>query len=221
MSLASKLLVGRVGWWIAAAASLSCLAAAPADAQVTAANSRFSVGFAAGRLFTFDSEATDSAAFGPLFRLGKSSGLGPAFGLGWFTTELPGGVEGLPGAFAEVRVRPVMGGLEYTIRRGQWAYDVGVTVGYTFNTGEVLPAGQRYFESLGRSDVEVDVSNSIAVRPRARVYYDTPSRITLVGGVGVLFLDADVTLRSGTQSLTLNRHLSSLSIEAGIMVALF
>jgi opacity protein-like surface antigen len=216
--------VARPGHWagLCAASLLLVVSLSPvAHAQVSATNSRFSVGFAAGQLFTLDSDASDSAAFSPLFRFGNSSGFGPAFGMGWFKTELPAGIPGFEGAFADVHVRPIMGGLEYTLRRGPWAYDLGVTVGYTFNTGHLLPEGQRYFGSLGLTDVEVDVANSAAVRPRVRVYYDTPSRITLVGGAGVTFVDADVTLRSGAQSLRINRNLSSFSVEAGIMFALF
>jgi opacity protein-like surface antigen len=192
-----------------------------AHAQVSAANSRFSVGFAAGHLFTLDGDATDSTAFSPLFRFGTRSGFGPAFGLGWFTTELPADVPGFEGPFANIDVRPIMGGLEYTIRRGRWSYEVGATLGYTFNKGALLPEAERYLASRGWSNAQVDVANSLALRPRARVYYDTPSRITLVGGAGVTFLDADVTIRSETDSLRINRNLSSLSVEAGIMVALF
>lgn len=198
------------------------LAGSPAAAQVTATNSKFSVGIATSRLFTLDGDATDSWGFGPLFRIGQDKGgWGPSFGLAWFETHLPASAGGVSGDFATLDVRPVMGGLGYTIRRGPWSYDIGATVGWTFNKAKLLPAAERYFESLGAGEVQIDASNSFAVRPRLRVYYDTASRITLTGSVGVLFVDPEVTLRSGPNSITINRNLSSLTIEAGILFALF
>lgn len=198
------------------------LAGSPAAAQVTSSNSRFSVGIAVDRLYTLDGDATDSWGFGPLFRIGQNKGgWGPAFGFAWFETHLPVSVGGVTGDFATLDVRPVMGGLGYTILRGQWSYDIGATVGWTFNKAELLPAAERYFESLGANEVEVDASNSFAVRPRLRVYYDTPSRVTLMAAVGVLFVDPEVTLRSGPNSISINRNLTSLTLEAGLLFALF
>jgi hypothetical protein len=198
------------------------LAAAPAEAQVTSANARLSVGVAVSRLFTLDSDASDTWGIGPVFRIGPDrGGWGPTFGLGWFEANLPATVGSVSGDFAALRVRPVMGGLGYTFRRGPWSYDIGVAAGWTFNSAELLPAAERYFESVGAGPVDVEVTNSFAVRPRLRVYYDTSTRVSLVGSAGVLFVDPEVTLRSGNQSITFNRNLTSFTIEAGIAFAIF
>lgn len=196
--------------------------AANAEAQLSSANARFSVGIAVDRLFTLDDDASDAWGIGPEVRIGANrEGWGPSFGLGWFESRLSESVGGVTGEFAKVRVRPVMAGMGYTIRRGAWSYDLGVAAGWTFNSGEVLPAAERYFAGAGASPVEVEVSNSFAVRPRLRVYYDTPSRISFTGTVGVAFLDPEVTLRSGGRSLELDRNLTSLTLEAGIVFAIF
>jgi hypothetical protein len=196
--------------------------ATDAAAQVTASNSRFSVGFAVGRLFTLDGDASDSMAYAPLFRWGQpDGGFGPAFGLGWYTTQLPASLGGAVVDAAELDVRPVMGGLDYTIRRGRISYEVGATAGYTFNKARLLPAGQAFFEAAGAPTVSIDVTNGFAFRPRARVYYDTSSRFTWMVGAGVLFANPEVTLRGGSQSITFNRNLNSVTIEGGLLFALF
>lgn len=199
---------------------LAC--ASVAQAQVTSSTARFSVGIAVDRLFTLDDDASDAWGVGPEVRVGANrEGWGPSFGLGWFDTRLQAAEGGVAGEFAEIRVRPVMAGIGYTFRRGPWSYDLGVAAGWTFNRGTVLPAAERYFAQLGTEPVEVEVSNSFAVRPRLRVYYDTPSRVSLTGSIGVAFLDPEVTLRSGGRSLTLDRSLTAVTLEAGIIFALF
>ena len=201
---------------------LLLVAATSAEAQVTSANARFSVGIAVDRLFTLDGDANDAWGVGPVFRIGPDrGGWGPAFGLAWFETNLPASVGGVTGDFAQLKVRPVMGGISYTIRRGPWSYDIGVAAGWTFNSAELLPAAERYFESVDAGPVDVEVSNSFAARPRLRVYYDTSTRVALMGAAGVLFVDPEVTLRSGAQSITFNRNLTSFTLEAGIVFALF
>lgn len=194
--------------------------ASHAEAQLTSSNARFSVGVAVDRLFTLDGDASDAWGVGPVFRIGPDrGGWGPSFGFGWFDSHLSDVVDGVAGEFAEVTVRPVMAGLGYTIRRGPWSYDLGVAAGWTFNSAKHLAAAERYF---GRADgIEVDVSNSFAVRPRLRIYYDTPSRVALMGAVGVVFVDPEVTLRSGGRSITIDRRLTSLTIEGGLVFALF
>lgn len=196
--------------------------AASAEAQLTSANARFSVGLAVDRLVTVDGDASDAWGIGPIFRIGPDrGGWGPSFGLGWFDTRLPASVGGVTGEFAEVEVRPVMAGLGYTFRRGPWSYELGVAAGWTFNSAKVLPAAERYFADASPGAIELEVSNGLAVRPRLRVYYDTPSRVALMGAVGVVFADPEVRMRAGTQSLTIDRNLTSLTIEGGIVFALF
>jgi hypothetical protein len=193
-----------------------------AHAQLASADARFSVGIAVDRLFTLDGDANDTWGVGPVFRIGPDrGGWGPAFGFAWFEADLPASVGGVTGDFAQLKVRPVMGGVSYTIRRGPWSYDIGMTVGWTFNSAKLLPAAERYFESVDAGPVDVEVTNSFAARPRLRVYYDTSTRVALMGAAGVLFVDPEVTLRSGSQSITFDRNLTSFTLEAGIVFALF
>lgn len=200
---------------------LLLLAFAPsAHAQLSSADARFSLGIAVDRLFTLDGDATDAWGFSPEVRVGAArSGWGPSIGLGWFETNVTADA-GL-GEFATVTVRPVMAGIGYTIRRGPWSYEIGVAAGWTFNSGKVLPEAEQYLAGTDGGPVEVDVSNSLAVGPRLRVYYDTPSRIAFTGTLGVVFLDPEVTLRSGGRSITIDRNLTSFTLEAGIVFALF
>jgi hypothetical protein len=53
------------------------------------------------------------------------------------------------------------------------------------------------------------------------VYYDTSTRVALTGSIGVLFADPEVTLRAAGQSISFNRNLNSVTIEAGLTFALF
>lgn len=191
-----------------------------AHAQLASADARFSVGIAVDRLFTLDSDATDAWGFSPEVRVGANrSGWGPMIGLGWFETNVTADA-GL-GEFTTVTVRPVMAGIGYTLRRGPWSYEIGVAAGWTFNSAKALPAAEQYFSGTGGGPVEAEVSNSLAVGPRLRVYYDTPSRIAFTGTLGLVLLDPEVTLRSGGRSITIDRNLSSVTVEAGIVFALF
>ncbi|HLG58632.1 MAG TPA: hypothetical protein VI485_25030 [Vicinamibacterales bacterium] len=61
-----------------------------------------------------DSEVGSLVGFGPLVRLNPRKGWGVAGGLSWFRADLDN-PSGAGGNFARLRVRPLMGGVAYTV----------------------------------------------------------------------------------------------------------
>ena len=98
--------------YVVAIALLCVCAAVPAEAQT---KGRVSVGGTRSRsVQPTDSEVGSLVGFGPLVRLNPKKGWGVAGGLSWFRADLDN-PSGAGGEFARLRVRPLMGGVWYTV----------------------------------------------------------------------------------------------------------
>ena len=131
---------------------------------------------------------------GPVIRLRPRTGWGPSVGFSWTRTSLgeTAGQQGL----ADLVVRPVMGGVEYGLSRGQWVAAFSLVGGYAFNSLDVDSSRV----GPGRA---IAVENGLALRAGLSVWYDISPRIgvNVFGGYRlarpqVTFAsDADVTMR--------------------------
>ena len=196
------------------------IALTPSIASAQSRMPRIAIGVTAGFVMPSEEDASAQVGVGPLFRFGEDEGgWGPAIGLGWFSSELDGTVGAATGPYARITVRPVMAGIAYTWINGRWSYEAGVTAGYTFNSVELLDAGQRIFP--GASNVTAEISNSIALRPRLRAWYDVNDRIGLMIGTGLTFTRPGLTFRSGGTTLTRDLGGAAWQIDSGIAVRVF
>jgi hypothetical protein len=196
------------------------VALAPAVVQAQPQVPRFALGIGAGLVVPSEDDAGTRIAVGPLFRFGEDEqGWGPAIGLGWFSSVLDGPLGAANGEYARVTVRPIMAGVGYTWRMRQWSYEAAVTVGYSFNSVEALDASRLAF--AGGGNVQVDISNSIALRPRVRAWYDINDRVSWMVGTGITFTNPELTFRSGSATLVKELGGASWQIDSGIAFRIF
>lgn len=192
----------------------------PAVVEAQSRMPRVAIGVVAGLVVPSEQDATSQIGVGPLFRFGEDEGgWGPAIGLGWFASDLEGTVGAVTGPYARITVRPIMAGVAYTWLNGQWSYEAGLTAGYAFNSVDLLDAGQRVFP--GTSDVTVEISNSVALRPRVRAWYNINDRLSWMIGTGVTFTKPELTFRSGSNTLTRDLGGASWQIDSGVAVRIF
>jgi len=196
------------------AAALVALAT-PAAAQT---EGRISVGASVTFVQTTDSEVGSIVGFGPLVRLNPKKGWGLAGGLSWFRADVDNPNSGDP--FAKLRVRPLMGGVAYTVGEQPVLVSFSVVAGPSFNDLDfdddflnTLPAGPR---------PELDAKNSFAVRPGVNVTWTIAPRVAIIGFGGYMFNRPDVVYRDVNGQEFRNRwKADSILLSAGAVYSLF
>ena len=105
-------------------------AAVPAAAQT---KGRVSVGGSVTFVKPTDTDVKSLVGVGPLVRLNPKKGWGPAAGFSWFRADLEN-PSGASGPFATLTVRPLMGGIAYTIGEQPVLVSFSIVAGPSFNS---------------------------------------------------------------------------------------
>ncbi len=192
-------------------------AAVPAAAQT---KGRVSVGGSVTFVQPTDKDVQSLTAIGPLVRLNPRKGWGPAGGFSWFRADLDN-PSGASGPFAKLTVRPLMGGVAYTIGEQPVLVSFSVVAGPSFNKLEFeddflnrVPAGA--------TRPTVDINTSIVVRPGVGLTWTLAERVALVGFVGYSINRPDVTYRDSTGQEFHNRwKADALLFSVGAVYSLF
>lgn len=204
----------------AAWACLWALALLPSVVQAQPQVPRVAIGVAAGLVVPSEPDASAQMGIGPLFRFGEDErGWGPAIGLGWYASVLDGPLGAASGEYARITVRPIMAGVGYTWHVGRWSYEAAMTAGYSFNRVEVLDGARLAFP--GTSNVVADISNSIAVRPRLRAWYDISDRVSWMVGTGISVTNPELTFRSGSTTIVKDLGRVAWQIDSGLAFRIF
>jgi hypothetical protein len=137
-------------------------------------------------------------------------GWGPAFGLGWFTTDLSS--NGLK--VGQLKTRPLLGGVGYTWVRGRLATKASLTAGIVLNSATL---DEELLDQIS-GPVSLDVRNSFAVRPAVALEYSVFRKLGVRGTLAYLATRPSVvvTTPEGRTSGTWNA--SSVSFQAGVVV---
>jgi hypothetical protein len=201
----------------AALASLFlCTFAASAFAQT---EGRVSVGGSITYVQPTDSEVGSLVGGGPLVRLNPKKGWGPAGALNWFRADLDNPSTG-NGPFAKLRVRPLMGGIAYTVGNQPMLVSFSVVLGPSFNDLDfdddflrTLPAGPQ---------PELDAKTSFAVRPGVGITITVAPRVAIVGFGGYMINRPDVVYRDVNGQEYRNRwKADSVVLSIGAVYSLF
>jgi hypothetical protein len=167
---------------IGIALTLIACVTAPLYAQT---EGRVGVGVSVARFFPTDSDVEPFTGVGPLVRLNPKRGWGPAAGFSWFRTDIDN-PSGAPGDFARIRIRPLMGGIAYTIGPDRALTSFSIVAGPSFNSVDFrdnfitnLPAG-------GQTP-EIDMDTSFVVRPGVGVTFTLAPRVAVIGFGGYMF----------------------------------
>ena len=181
---------------------------------------RVSVGASVTLVSPTDDDVDRAVGVGPLVRLNPKRGWGPAAALNWFRTDLSNPETAGP-AVAEMRVRPLMGGIAYTVGSDRVLTSFSIVAGPSFNSVELrdefrdgLPAGA--------SIPEIDVNTSFAVRPGVGVTLTVAPRVAVVGFGGFLFNRPEVTFRDQFGQEFRDRwKADAFVLSAGLVYSLF
>lgn len=166
-----------------------CLAvlglAAPAAAQPRLEGRYLLVGTLSGAR-PFDGDVAPAVFPAGFLARTPKNGFRPTLGLNWFNTDLREG--GRDREIGDLRVRPVMAGLNFTRISGRVAVNVSAVAGYSFNRARASAA------PAGGTTLQFSAKNSFAARPALSFIVTLSPRWAFYAGGGVLFVDAEIGL---------------------------
>lgn len=157
-----------------------------------------------------DGSLDDSLGIGPLIRVGSGTGLGVSIGFGWFGADVSSGRD----VVGHLRVRPVMGGIGYTVAGERASASLSVVAGRAFNS---LADQAR---STGPSYV-LEVSDSLAWRPALSVWIEASRRIAVNVSAGYLVTRPTLTWLEAGEISTRTLRADTTMISTGIVYKLF
>jgi hypothetical protein len=152
-----------------------------------------------------------AVSLGPIVRLGSGSGFGPSIGFGWFGADLSNAASAPLG---RLRIRPVLAGVGYTVRRDRVAVTFAVAGGVAFNSL------RRQARSPG-PDYALEVGNSPAFRANASMWFDVGARTALNVSIGRVMTRPRVTLLEGGEVSTRRQRADTTLVSAGLAYRLF
>ena len=131
--------------------------------------------------------------YGPVVRLNPKRGWGPAAAFNWFRADLDN-PSGQSGDFARLRVRPLMGGIAYSVGSDKVLTSFSIVVGPSFNS---VDFEDEFIDSLPPGSVapSLDVETSFAVRPGVSLTLTVAPRVAIIGFGGFFFNRPDVVYR--------------------------
>ncbi len=199
----------------AAVVCLGCV-----DVAIAQTEGRVGVGASVTLVSPIDDDVDRAIGVGPLVRLNPKRGWGPAGALNWFRTDLSNPDASGP-AVARLRVRPLMGGIAYTIGPDRALTSFSVVAGPSFNSIEVK---DEFLDSLpdGVRVPAVDVNTSFAIRPGVGVTLTVAPRVAVVGFGGYLINRPKVTFRDQFGQEFRDRwKADAFVLSAGVVYSLF
>ena len=202
---------------LTSAASLALLLAAWPSVSYAQTEGRVSVGGSVTVNHTPDDDVATSVGIGPLVRLNPKKGWGPAGAFNWFRADLQNPAGG-DDDFARLRIRPLMGGVAYTIGNQPTLVSFSIVAGPSFNSADF----DDDFRDSQAGTLAIDAENSFAVRPGVGVTHTLKPRLALVGFAGYLINRPDVTYRdTAGQEFTDRWKADSIVLSVGVVYSLF
>jgi hypothetical protein len=128
-------------------------------------------------------------------------------------TELPVG---------DVKVRPLMVGVDYNMPRGKWQWAAGMSGGWAINAINT-PAeyAERATNVAGASDLWVDVHNSFVWGPHLKGWYDHDRRLSYTVEAAYLVTRPELDVRANGFTATRPMKADALILKAGIVYGIF
>jgi hypothetical protein len=149
------------------------------------------------------------------------------YGLNSFSSELSpsiGGSRTLGGNLpvGDVKIRPIMVGVDYEMPRGKWTWSAGIHAGWGMNSVDAPPTFRnRVMAVTGAHDLWLDVNNAVVWGPKFKAWYDYNRRLSFQVDVGYYFARPELQMRANG---VLSRHrltADALVMKAGILFGIF
>ena len=146
---------------------------------------KISVGASVTQVIPTDSEVGSFTGYGALIRLNPKRGWGVAGALNWFQADIddPGNFQG---DFVRIRIRPLMGGVAYTIGPDKLLTSFSIVAGPSFNSARFR---DEFLNALPPGPVtpDIDIETSFVVRPGVSLTWTIAPRVAIVGFGGYMF----------------------------------
>ena len=201
------------------ALTIATLLLAVAGSAAAQTKGRVSVGGSVTFVQPTDSEVGSLIGIGPLVRLNPKKGWGPAGGLSWFRADIDN-PDGSGDKFARLRVRPLMGGIAYTIGEQPVLISFSIVAGPSFND---LDFHKDFVNAPPQGPKgDLDAKNSFAVRPGVGLTWTVAERVAIIGFGGYMFNRPDVVYHDVAGQEYRNRwKADSILLSVGAVYSLF
>jgi hypothetical protein len=155
---------------------------------------KISVGASVTQVIPTDSEVGSFTGFGPVVRLNPKRGWGVAAALNWFRADIddPGG---FTGDFVRIRIRPLMGGVSYSVGPDKLLTSFSIVAGPSFNSARFR---DEFLNALQPGPVtpDIDIETSFVVRPGVSVTWTLAPRVAIVGFGGYMWNRPGIVYRN-------------------------
>jgi hypothetical protein len=146
----------------------------------------------------------------------------PAYRLSSFSSQVSTqmGSNELP--VGDVKVRPLMLGLDYKMPRGKWNWAAGMSVGWAMN--DVTTPGEytnRVLNTVGADDLWVDVHNSLVWGPRLKGWFERDRRLSYMVEAAYLVTRPELDVRVNGVTTSRRINADALILKAGIVYGIF
>ena len=153
-------------------------------------------------------------SLGPLVRLGSGRGLGPTLALNWFQTTLANASPGAAPLTSRIYLRPIMGGVSYTLASERVSISPSIVGGISFNSLTAPTTGE-----VDR--IAVEVANSLIWRPGVSLWFDVSRRAAVNLSAGYMVTQLRVTFLEDAHLVRRNLRGDTTIVQAGIAYKLF
>ena len=148
---------------------------------------RFLIGVNVTHSLTPDKDLGSHWSVSPIIRnTPRRLGWGPSFGLSGYTGDIVAPIDGRKTTVGEIKIRPLMGGISYSIGDGRLRTSFSLVGGYAFSSAKVtaaLPAG---------TTASIDITDAWVVRPNVGFTYALTRRLALTGSVGYVYTNPTI-----------------------------
>ena len=150
---------------------------------------RFLVGINVSRKLTPEDNLGSPWSLSPFIRnTPRRLGWGPSFGLNWYKGDIAAVVNGVQTTIGEVKVRPVMLGVGYTVGGNRVRTSISLVGGYAFSDATLtttLPEG---------TAASIRIDDSWVVRPNVGVTIAVTKRLAIAGSIGYVYTNPTITI---------------------------
>lgn len=182
--------------------------------------------FALGGGVAFHAAPDERVSGGPsvslVYRLWRRDGWTPAVGFGWFNTTIDGPSSAGDVPLGRLRVRPLMGGVAYSVVRGPWTTTASAVAGVSFNGVRTDDDERRRYQQItGHPLTRVSTSNALAARGQVAVWYDINDRVGVTGSLSYVAVRPDVRIVSDQSSTDVRLRADVVRLQFGAAYRIF
>ena len=146
----------------------------------------------------------------------------PTYGLGSLRTRVSSliGASSLP--VGDLRMRPLVVGMDYKVPHGRWEWSVGASIGWSLNR-IATPRTYHHRAALaeGAGDLWVDVDNSLVWGPRIKGAYDVNDRVSFIVESAYMMTRPTLEMRASGRVTTTRLNADALVMKMGIVYGIF